>query len=56
VRRRLQKDQRIAELEIRVRELELVTPAVTALADIVHDPDMVLKDQAVKPECNRARA
>nr|QNJ59868.1 MAG: hypothetical protein [Bacteriophage sp.] len=38
-----QKDQRIAELEARCRELELVTPAVTALADIVHDPDMVLK-------------
>ena len=30
-----QKDQRINELEARVRELELVTPAVTALADIV---------------------
>ena len=44
-----QKDQRIAELEIRVRELELVTPAVTALADIVHDPDMVLKTK-LKPE------
>lgn len=38
-----QKDQRIADLETRVRELELVTPAVTALADIVHDPDLVLK-------------
>ena len=38
-----QKDQRITELEARVRELELVTPAVSALADIVHDPDMVLK-------------
>lgn len=38
-----QKDQRIAELEARVKELELVTPAVTALADIVHDPDLVLK-------------
>ena len=37
------KDQRIAELETRVRELELLTPAVTALADIVHDPDLVLK-------------
>lgn len=37
------KDQRIAELEARVRELELLTPAVTALADIVHDPDLVLK-------------
>jgi hypothetical protein len=39
----VEKDQRIAELEVRVRELELVTPAVTALADIVHDPDLVLK-------------
>jgi hypothetical protein len=38
-----EKDQRITELEARVRELELVTPAVTALADIVHDPDLVLK-------------
>jgi len=37
------KDQRIAELEARVRELELVSPAVTALADLVHDPDLVLK-------------
>ena len=39
----VEKDHRIAELEARVRELELVTPAVTALADIVHDPDLVLK-------------
>ena len=38
-----EKDQRIAELESRVRELELLTPAVSALADIVHDPDLVLK-------------
>jgi hypothetical protein len=38
-----EKDQRIATLEARVRELELVTPAVTALADIVHDPDLVIK-------------
>ena len=38
-----EKDKRIADLEIRVRELELITPAVTALADIVHDPDLVLK-------------
>lgn len=38
-----QKDQRIAELESRVRELELLTPAVSALADIVHDPDLVMK-------------
>ena len=38
-----EKDQRITELETRVRELELLTPAVSALADIVHDPDLVLK-------------
>lgn len=38
-----EKDKRISELESRVRELELVTPAVTALAEIVHDPDLVLK-------------
>ena len=38
-----QKDQRITELEARIRELELLTPAVSALADIVHDPDLVLK-------------
>ena len=38
-----EKDQRIAELEARVKELELITPAITALADVVHDPDMVLK-------------
>lgn len=38
-----QKDQRIADLEARVKELELVAPAVTALAEIVHDPDLVLK-------------
>ena len=44
-----QKDQRIADLEARVRELELIAPAVTALADIVHDPDLVLKTK-LKPE------
>lgn len=38
-----EKDKRIAELETRVRELELLTPAVSALADIVHDPDLVMK-------------
>ena len=38
-----QKDERIAELEAKVRELELISPAVSALADIVHDPDLVLK-------------
>ena len=38
-----EKDQRIADLEATVRELELISPAVSALADIVHDPDLVLK-------------
>jgi hypothetical protein len=37
------KDARIAELEARIRELELISPAVSALADLVHDPDLVLK-------------
>jgi hypothetical protein len=48
-----EKDQRIAELEARVRELELVTPAVTALADIVHDPDMVLKTKLSSDQIER---
>ena len=39
----IEKDKRIEELEAKVRELELISPAVSALADIVHDPDMVLK-------------
>jgi hypothetical protein len=48
-----QKDQRITELESRVRELELVTPAVTALADLVHDPDMVLKTKLTSDQIER---
>ena len=48
-----QKDQRITQLEARVRELELVTPAVTALADIVHDPDMVLKTKLSADQIER---
>jgi hypothetical protein len=48
-----EKDQRIAELESRVRELELVTPAVTALADIVHDLDMVLKTKLSADQIER---
>ena len=48
-----QKDQRIAELESRVRELELVTPAVTALADLVHDPGMVLKTKLSSDQIER---
>jgi len=48
-----QKDQRITELETRCRELELVTPAVTALADLVHDPDMVLKTKLSSDKIER---
>jgi hypothetical protein len=48
-----QKDQRINDLEARVRELELVTPAVTALADIVHDPDLVLKTKLSSDQIER---
>ena len=43
------KNKRIAELEARQRQLEVEAPAVTALADVVHDPQYVLsrisKDQ-----------
>jgi hypothetical protein len=44
-----EKDKRITELEARVRELELLTPAVTALADVVHDPDLIMKTK-LSPE------
>ena len=48
-----QKDERIAQLEARVKELELVAPAVTALADIVHDPDLVLKTKLSADQIER---
>ena len=38
-----EKDRRIEELEAKVRELELITPANTALAGVVHDPSIVFK-------------
>jgi hypothetical protein len=38
-----EKDRRIEALEARVRELELVSPAISVLADVVHDPDLILK-------------
>ena len=47
------KDQRIAELEARVRELEIMSPAATALADVVHDPDLVLKTKLNKDQIQR---
>ena len=48
-----EKDQRITELEAKCRELELITPAVTALADLVHDPDMVLKTKLSADQIER---
>ena len=39
-----EKEKKIAELEAKVRELELVSPAVQALAEIVHDPNLVLNN------------
>ena len=43
------KDQRIAELETKVRELELIAPANNALAVVVHDPSIVFKAELLKP-------
>ena len=47
-----QQKQRIQELEKRQRELEVEAPAVTALADVVHDPQYALsrisKDQLAR--------
>lgn len=48
-----EKDKRIAELEARVRELEVLSPAATALADVVHDPDMILRTQVLKEQIER---
>ena len=45
-----EKDKRIAELEARGRELELIAPANTALADVVHDPSIVFKADLLKPD------
>ena len=36
--------KRIEELELKARELELISPAVSALAEVVHDPDLVLNN------------
>lgn len=36
--------QRIEDLESKVRELELISPASQALAEVVHDPSLVLQN------------
>lgn len=41
---------RIHELEARVRELELITPATKVLADVLHDPDYLFAKGLLKPE------
>lgn len=48
-----ERDKQIAELKARVRELELISPAVTALADIVHDPDLILKTKLSTDQIER---
>ena len=39
--RSAQKDKKIEELESRIRELELVSPAIQALAEVTHNPKLV---------------
>ena len=48
-----EKDKRISELEARVRELELITPAISALSDVVHDPDLILKTKLTSDQIER---
>ena len=47
-----QQKKRIQELELRQRQLEVEAPAITALADVVHDPQYALsrisKDQLAR--------
>lgn len=44
------KDDRIAQLEARVRDLELISPAASKLAEVVHDPDDVFTTGRLKPD------
>jgi cell division protein FtsB len=41
---------RIAELEAEVRDLKLITPAASVLAQVVHDPDYLFAKGLIKPE------
>ena len=41
---------RIEELEAKVKDLELITPAASVLATLVHDPDDVFKTGRLKPD------
>ena len=42
--------ERIAKLEARNRELELIAPAMQALSDITHDPELVLNNLVPKDQ------
>ena len=42
--RSAEKAKKITELETKVRELELISPALQTLAEIVHDPSLVLNN------------
>lgn len=50
---RAEKDAEIARLRERVAELELIAPASTALADLVHDPELVLKTKLSRDQIER---
>jgi cell division protein FtsB len=40
----------IAELKAEVRDLKLITPAASVLAQVVHDPDYLFSKGLIKPE------
>ena len=42
--------QRIAELEARNKELELIAPAIQALTELTHDPELVLNNFVPKDQ------
>lgn len=44
------RDARIAELEAEVRDLKLITPAASVLAQVVHEPQDVFATGRLKPE------
>lgn len=48
-----EKDAEIARLRERVAELELIAPASTALADLVHDPELVLQTKINRDQIER---
>tara|TARA_R100000231_G_scaffold73384_2_gene57526 strand:+ start:12900 stop:13592 length:693 start_codon:yes stop_codon:yes gene_type:complete len=45
--------QRIEELELRNRELELITPSLQALTEITHDPELVINNFVPKDKLQK---